>query len=82
MSSVKGGVQSVENEERETEKIEIIVINQKKMRRTLIKQTKMLCMYSHISTMRRALKRLDTLAKVRCACNVISVYIFEFEHWK
>lgn len=56
MSSVKGGVQSVENEERETEKIEIIVINQKKMRRTLIKQTKMLCIYSHISTMRRALK--------------------------
>lgn len=30
MSSVKGGVQSVENEERETEKIEIIVINHKK----------------------------------------------------
>ena len=27
MSSVKDGVQSVENEERETEKIEIIVIN-------------------------------------------------------
>ena len=50
MSSVKGGVQSVENEERETEKIEIIVINHKKMRRTLIKQTKTLCMYSHIST--------------------------------
>ena len=41
-----GRVQSVENEERETEKIEIIVINQKKkMRRTLIKQTKMLCIY-------------------------------------
>lgn len=30
MSSVKGGVQSVENEERETEKREIIVINHKK----------------------------------------------------
>ena len=79
MSSVMGRVQSVENEERETEKIEIIVINHKKMRITLIKT---LCMYLHISTMRRALKRLDALAKVKCACNVISVYIFELEHWK
>lgn len=43
MSSVKGGVRSVKNEERDREKekkIEMIIMNHKKMGRTLIKQTK------------------------------------------
>ena len=70
MSSVKGGVRSVENEERETQKIEIIIINHKKKKRSTVgKASKNECMYSHISTMRRALKRLDTLIKVRCIRN-------------